>query len=52
MKINCEVIGDLLPLYAENMASKKSRELVEEHIATCESCKQALLQDCLYCSSS
>ena len=44
MKINCEVIGDLLPLYAENMASKKSRELVEEHIATCESCKQALLQ--------
>lgn len=37
--INCEVIEDLLPIYVENMASPSSRELVEEHLATCEGCR-------------
>lgn len=42
MKIDCEIIMDLLPLYIENIASQKSRGLVEEHILECESCKQAM----------
>lgn len=42
MRISCEVIGDLLPLYVENMASSDTRRLVEEHIAACESCKRQL----------
>jgi len=44
MKINCDVIQDLLPLYAENMASQGSRDLVEEHLEECETCKQELGQ--------
>lgn len=42
MNINCEVIGDLLPLYAENMASAASRAIVDEHLAGCESCREKL----------
>ncbi len=40
MRVDCEVIGDLLPLYVEELASEKSTELVEEHLAECESCRQ------------
>ena len=32
MKIACEIIRDLLPLYAEDMVSEKSKEAVEEHL--------------------
>ena len=32
MKLDCEVIRDLLPLYAEHMASPASTALVEEHL--------------------
>ena len=42
MKLDCEVIRDLLPLYAENMVSEKSRALTEEHLAECEPCRQYL----------
>jgi hypothetical protein len=42
MKIKCEVINDLLPLYVDDVLSKESRELVEEHICECESCKNTL----------
>lgn len=42
MKINCEIIRDLLPLYAEGLASESSRTLVEEHLPTCESCRREL----------
>ena len=41
MNVNCEVIRDLLPLYAEDLASTGSRELVEDHLETCESCRDA-----------
>lgn len=44
MKINCDVINDLLPLYAESMISESSKELVEEHISTCPSCQLKLRQ--------
>lgn len=39
MKIACEIIRDLLPLYAEDMVSEKSKEAVEEHLEECEDCK-------------
>lgn len=39
-KIDCNVIGDLLPLYVDKVCSKESAELVEEHIQSCEKCKK------------
>lgn len=38
MKISCHVIRDILPLYAENMVSQDTRNLVEEHLTECEGC--------------
>ena len=34
--MNCNVIKDLMPLYAEDMLSRESRELVDEHVRTRE----------------
>lgn len=42
MKINCDVIRDLLPLYAEDLASSGSRTMVDDHLQICESCRQEL----------
>jgi hypothetical protein len=38
------VIQDLLPLYHDGVCSEKSREMVEEHLMECESCKKALME--------
>lgn len=38
MKISCSIIRDLLPLYAENLASEDTRMLVDEHLHDCEDC--------------
>ena len=40
MKTDCEVIRDLLPLYADNACSTKSRTLVEEHLQECPDCRE------------
>lgn len=42
MKISCDVISDLLPLYYDNVCSEDSKILVEEHLAQCESCREEL----------
>ena len=42
MKIRCEVIRDLLPLYVDDIVSDESRRLIEEHIAECEDCRAYL----------
>ena len=42
MKVDCNVIKDLLPLYNDNVASEGTKVLVEEHLAQCENCKQYL----------
>lgn len=42
MKISCDVIEDLLPLYIDQIASEESVRLVEEHLAECESCRSLL----------
>lgn len=44
MKLNCNVIRDLLPLYADRICSDESRELVEEHLAECGDCSALLGQ--------
>ena len=41
MKLSCNIIRDLLPLYAEELASADSREAVEGHLLGCESCRKA-----------
>ena len=44
MKTNCDIIRDLLPLYAEHITSKATNALVEEHLAECEACRAELEQ--------
>ena len=36
MKISCNIIEDLLPLYVDDMVSEDSRQLVEEHLKESE----------------
>lgn len=43
MKITCDIIQDLLPLYEDDVLSEDSRQLVEEHLAGCEKCRQNLV---------
>ncbi|MBR4102330.1 MAG: zf-HC2 domain-containing protein [Oscillospiraceae bacterium] len=40
MRMDCDVIKDLLPLYAEDMVSDKSRELIRTHFDECEECRK------------
>ena len=39
MKLSCDIIRDLLPLYAEELASEDSQAAVREHLETCEDCR-------------
>ena len=38
MKLPCEIVQDLLPLYEENLCSQTSRAAVEEHLQECAEC--------------
>ena len=40
MKMKCEVIQDLLPLYCDHQASPESCQLIEEHLRECDDCKK------------
>ena len=42
MKNSCDVIRDLLPLYADDACSEGSRRMVEEHLAECPECGTVL----------
>lgn len=42
MRIDCKVIEDVLPLYLDKVCSEQTREMVEEHLETCENCKKAV----------
>ena len=44
MKLDCDVIRDLLPLYTEKLASPASSALVEQHLAECPACRAELEQ--------
>lgn len=40
--MECDVIRDLIPLYAEDMLSDASEKLVEDHLGDCEDCRRYL----------
>ncbi len=42
MKISCNIIRDLLPLYAEDLASEDTRALVDDHLCQCDACTKEL----------
>ena len=40
MKIPCDLILDLLPLYQNNLCSEGSEPIITEHLSTCDCCHQ------------
>ena len=42
MKISCNIIRDVLPLYAEDLASDDTKMLVDEHLCECDGCTREL----------
>ena len=36
---HCDLVKDLLPLYAENLLSEESRSVVADHLASCPDCR-------------
>ena len=42
MEISCNIIKDLLPLYAEDMTSEDSKKLVDDHLCGCDECTKEL----------
>lgn len=42
MKNECDIVKDLLFSYNDGVLSTTSKELVENHLKTCESCRKAL----------
>lgn len=43
MKVSCEIIKDLLPLYHDDVCSEDSKKFVEQHVVKCEDCKSELV---------
>lgn len=41
-KITCEMMHDLLPLYADGVCSEDSRKTVNAHLAGCSECREML----------
>lgn len=39
MRNECNIVRDILPLYAENMVSSDTSDFVEEHLAKCAECR-------------
>ncbi|MCC8128820.1 MAG: zf-HC2 domain-containing protein [Clostridiales bacterium] len=44
MKLSCDVMDDLLPLYADGACSQETAALVEAHLAACPRCRARLEQ--------
>lgn len=44
MKLGCDVIKDLLPLYVDHICSEESRALIDEHLQSCTDCREELLR--------
>lgn len=43
MNYPCEIIQDLLPLYADGICSEESKAAVEQHLSECSDCKEYYL---------
>ena len=39
---NCDVVADLLPLYADGCCSENTAELLSTHLAGCKNCRKRL----------
>ena len=44
MNRECEIVRDILPLYADDVCSATSREIIDEHLKTCPDCAAYLEQ--------
>ena len=44
MNERCEIVRDILPLYADDVCSAASREVVEAHLLECPACADYLKQ--------
>lgn len=44
MKMQCEIIRDLIPLIEDDVCSQQSKDAVSEHIKTCASCRNLYKQ--------
>lgn len=42
MKLSCEIIEDLMPLYADDVCSEQSKRAVAEHLKECETCRKLM----------
>ena len=40
--IDCDIVKDVLPLYAEHMTSESTSHMVEKHLKECEECNEYL----------
>lgn len=38
-KISCNIIKDILPLYLDEVVSDDTKEMIEDHLQSCESCR-------------
>ena len=38
----CNIVSDLLPLYADDACTEESKQIVEEHIKECADCARTL----------
>ncbi len=39
-KFECELVADLLPRYIDKKCTKETTEFIEEHIKSCEECRE------------
>lgn len=47
IKVDCDVIKDLLPSYIDKISSNATNELVKEHLSKCQNCQRTLKKmDC------
>ena len=42
MKLLCEIVQDLLPLYEDGLCSEASQTSIEEHLKECQECRELL----------
>lgn len=42
MKLICEIVRDILPLYEDDVCSEETRKAVEEHLKECEQCRNLM----------
>lgn len=40
VKLSCEIIKDLLPLYVDGVVSEESNNLIETHFVDCNNCRK------------